>query len=403
MRKLSLCLCALAILSLLIPVICFSTGDIKKVVVSWYGVDEKRAIESASINAIQQVVGMYVVSDTVVQNFTVISDEILTHSNAFISSFQILESKKTSDGLIEIKAMVEVEAGLVSKKLGDLNIATINVSQNISTDMIAALKSKETTVESFRAMVDKLIVNPITNNNNIYDIKILSLDRIDVNDLMESKDSLCFVGNDSEAFNNGSLVPLKATVSLCLSQDYIGPIIQFFDKAAKKMYDYEVQKDGYKCIMEYSCQKLEWGKRRLGNKMFKAIRSYEFYPADADYLSKVLIKIADVRGGNPYYFAVYLIDKNGNRFKRMVFKPSTSALELNTSYANAPLSDVSGVCKLLSSSCDLEYFFVNVLLGINDSNIMFYLNKANIEVIMLLSESDIDRLGNISIGLIRGK
>ncbi len=64
-------------------------GKIEKVVVSGSGLSEDKAIQSASKTAIQQVVGMYVVSDTVMQNRELIKDEVFSQSNAYIKTFKV--------------------------------------------------------------------------------------------------------------------------------------------------------------------------------------------------------------------------------------------------------------------------------------------------------------------------
>ncbi len=64
-------------------------AEIEKVVVSGSGLSEDKAIQSASKTAIQQVMGMYVVSDTVMQNRELIKDEVFSQSNAYIKTFKV--------------------------------------------------------------------------------------------------------------------------------------------------------------------------------------------------------------------------------------------------------------------------------------------------------------------------
>ena len=73
---------------------------------------EEKAVESALRTAVEQVVGVYVKSDTMVQNYITIDDRILSQSKGYVKTYKKLSSKK-EDGVI----IVEVEATVLAAKL----------------------------------------------------------------------------------------------------------------------------------------------------------------------------------------------------------------------------------------------------------------------------------------------
>lgn len=73
---------------------------------------EEKAVESALRTAVEQVVGVFVKSDTLVQNYVTIDDRILSQSKGYVKTYRKLSSKK-EDGVI----IVEVEATVLAAKL----------------------------------------------------------------------------------------------------------------------------------------------------------------------------------------------------------------------------------------------------------------------------------------------
>ena len=203
-----------------------SNDSIKKVIVTGMGINENKAIKNASKAAIQQVVGMYVVSDVLMKNSKLIKDEVLTQSNAYIKSFKTLNKIKDEDGLFEIEAEVEVEIGKLTNTLGELNIAVKGVG---SDQFKAKALTNFSSVADFRAMVQKIIIEPIQ-KNNIYQIKINSFnaENEDVPNLrMEGRTRL----------TEDNLLPFKLNFSMTLSKNYIDSVENFFNKSAKESFD----------------------------------------------------------------------------------------------------------------------------------------------------------------------
>jgi hypothetical protein len=197
--------------------------SIKKVIVTGMGIDEQKAIKNATKSAIQQVVGMYVVSDTVMKNRKLIKDEVLTQSNAYVKSFKTLNKSHDEDGLYEIEAEVEVEVGKLTKTLSNLNIAVKGVG---SDELKAKASANFSSISDFKAMVQKVIIEPIQ-KNNIYEIKVHSLNVI-------NEDIPNLQAEGRTEFTEEGLVPFKLSFSMSLSEGYINSIESFLNNAAKE-------------------------------------------------------------------------------------------------------------------------------------------------------------------------
>ena len=91
------------------------------------GSDETSARKQALRNAVEQVVGAYLDSKTYVQNSILVSDSILSFSNGYVKSYDVLESS-TSNGISTIKLSAIVETEKVQKRLENINLIQIAVN-----------------------------------------------------------------------------------------------------------------------------------------------------------------------------------------------------------------------------------------------------------------------------------
>lgn len=129
MLKHHLHLIALSILLILSTTVSHAEEPEKteKVVATGYGVNADKAKENAIRNAVEQVIGTYVSSDTIVKNSQLVKDEILSFSGGYVKETRVVSQKKDNDGL----SVVQIEATVVStklkRKLESLNIATKQV------------------------------------------------------------------------------------------------------------------------------------------------------------------------------------------------------------------------------------------------------------------------------------
>lgn len=100
---------------------------IEKVVATGIGINLDKAKQNAIRNAVEQVIGTYVSSDTLVQNNQVIKDQILSYSGGFIKEMKVLSEEKTDDGLFSTKIEALVISTKLKRKIESLNIATKKV------------------------------------------------------------------------------------------------------------------------------------------------------------------------------------------------------------------------------------------------------------------------------------
>jgi hypothetical protein len=124
MKKLSL-LSVLALFSALSAATITTTGT---------GYNQDAAVQSALRSAVEQSIGLSISSETVVKNAAVISDNILSHSSGYVSSFDIL-SQSNDFGLVtvQVKAVVETirpTRYLRSKIQRDLPISDTRLRKN---------------------------------------------------------------------------------------------------------------------------------------------------------------------------------------------------------------------------------------------------------------------------------
>lgn len=108
-----------------------------------YGNTRDKALRSAFQNAVEQSVGIYVDSRSVVKNSKLIKNNILTFSNGYISYHTILSSKEQM-GLWEVKisATIKEQKVLKSVKKLKLNPKYIDGSARIYARLVSQVKSK---------------------------------------------------------------------------------------------------------------------------------------------------------------------------------------------------------------------------------------------------------------------
>jgi hypothetical protein len=96
----------------------------EKVIATGVGSDFEKAKQNAVRNAIEQVIGTYVTSDTIVKNSILINDNVLAYSAGYVKESKVILQKRNSDGLFSVKIETLVVATHVKRKLESLNIAT---------------------------------------------------------------------------------------------------------------------------------------------------------------------------------------------------------------------------------------------------------------------------------------
>jgi len=81
-----------SILLLLFFVPLLVASEIKTVIASGYGSNLEKAKNTALKNSLEQVIGVYLKSNTYLKNFTTIEDNIYSSTEGYIDSYEILRT-----------------------------------------------------------------------------------------------------------------------------------------------------------------------------------------------------------------------------------------------------------------------------------------------------------------------
>lgn len=141
----------------------FSSRDMAaEVTASGEGPTRDQAIKSAMRNAVEQGIGTFVKSETMVQNMQLIDDKIFSHSKGYVTSYTVVK-EEPSDGIIRvtIKATVDnkilkddIEAlGILRKNVGNPRIL---VAYSTKGESLPALKGKDFVDEIYNGIVEAL-------------------------------------------------------------------------------------------------------------------------------------------------------------------------------------------------------------------------------------------------------
>ncbi len=106
----------------------FAANDEKEVIAMGVGVTEETAKHQAYRNAIQSVIGSMVLSETIVQNDTLVRDKILSHSAGYVvKALPVGSPRILQGGLVEVTVRVTVKNQQLQQKLQAENISTAKV------------------------------------------------------------------------------------------------------------------------------------------------------------------------------------------------------------------------------------------------------------------------------------
>ena len=81
------------------------------------------AVEDAQKKAVEQAIGMFIDSRTQVEQYRVISDNILSRAKGYVKSYTILD-ERTDSGLLRVRISAEVALGRLSDELSAIGIST---------------------------------------------------------------------------------------------------------------------------------------------------------------------------------------------------------------------------------------------------------------------------------------
>ena len=195
-------------------------------------------IEAAKINAgkiaIEEVVGSYVVSEAIVKNRKLISDEILSYSNGYIRSFVVKKTSKEGE-IYVVEVYVDVEKNKVRKALSNLNIPYKVGSSVFKVKNLIDFSN----IEKFSTLFNKVVVEPILFNKGIYDLQILSLSYLENETEGRDRDGKAIKyrfknKQHREMYENGKLLPYMIQFKASLSDEYVNSVDQLLSSTANK-------------------------------------------------------------------------------------------------------------------------------------------------------------------------
>ena len=95
---------------------------LERIISTGIGLNADGAKTNAIRNAIEQVVGTFVSSETIVKNSELISDRILSYSGGYVKELKVISQGKSPDGLYTVKIETLVVVTKLKMKLKELNI-----------------------------------------------------------------------------------------------------------------------------------------------------------------------------------------------------------------------------------------------------------------------------------------
>ena len=113
----------LSMLLLLVPLSIFGSGTVDdplvSVVARGMGVTAEAALKDSFRDAVERAVGVFVDAEQQAKNDQLISDRILTQSNAYIENYRKISERKGENGLFEVKIVAKVKKAQLTRKLKD--------------------------------------------------------------------------------------------------------------------------------------------------------------------------------------------------------------------------------------------------------------------------------------------
>lgn len=128
--------------------------EVVSVEVEGVGSDRDTALRVAWDKAVRSVVGTIVDSETLVRNDQLIADEILTYSNGFIASYDLLREWTDAENRVHVRLDAKVARGKVSSRLTELHVTEGDVD---SGSLRAQLSSKTKKAKEGRARLERAL------------------------------------------------------------------------------------------------------------------------------------------------------------------------------------------------------------------------------------------------------
>lgn len=142
-----------ALAALLLPLAALAQGDMKRVVVEGVGPTVEEARKNAVRAAVVATVGEMVDAETLVENDEVVQDQILTYSNGYVDTMEVLSTKTDASGFVTLRVRADVRKSQLQRKLTEVMATTADADGE---SLFAEMLSRQNSVEDADKMFAKV-------------------------------------------------------------------------------------------------------------------------------------------------------------------------------------------------------------------------------------------------------
>jgi|GEM_PF-1434834 len=129
---------------------------IVSVVATGVGADSENATKNGIRAAVEQVVGTYIGSETIIRNNILLEDKIYSYSDGYVKEMKVI-SLKTEGGLVYVKIEAKVVASELQRKLESLGITTAKVEgESLYGEAMSKADQEKNVAELLFHKLDKL-------------------------------------------------------------------------------------------------------------------------------------------------------------------------------------------------------------------------------------------------------
>lgn len=154
-----------------------ASGDVVKVVARGVGATEEAARSDAFRDAIERAVGLYVDAEAMAQNDEVVQDQVLTHSNAYITQYDLLGApKRLEGGLVQVRLVATVQKQKLAEKLKGV-MPTQNIRLDGFAKQINNQLAQAETQQKQMASAKALLENALKDLDPVASLMVADLDK----------------------------------------------------------------------------------------------------------------------------------------------------------------------------------------------------------------------------------
>ena len=141
-----------------------TADDTVKVQGRGVGTTKAEALKDAYRDAIERAIGLYIDAEAAAENDQLIKDQVLTHSNAYITDYRELGEEKLGGGLVRLRILATVQKRALTTKLsGVMPTQTALLNSTGLQNVHAQLVTKEKRAEDAAALLKNALdgINPM--------------------------------------------------------------------------------------------------------------------------------------------------------------------------------------------------------------------------------------------------